>query len=62
VVVVPKGTFLSGALFFKQGCDLQIEKEGVLKGSSTTKTTRPYSRAGKGSSATGPPPSSTSRT
>ena len=34
VVVVPKGTFLSGALFFKQGCDLQIEKEGVLKGST----------------------------
>lgn len=30
-VVVPKGTFLSGALFFKQGVNLLIEKEGVLK-------------------------------
>jgi polygalacturonase len=35
VIVVPKGTFVSGALFFKQGVDLFIEKDGVLK--STTK-------------------------
>ena len=34
VVVVPKGTFVSGALFFKQGVDLRIDKDGVLK--STT--------------------------
>jgi polygalacturonase len=34
VLVVPKGTFLSGALFFKQGVDLTIEKDGVLKGTT----------------------------
>jgi polygalacturonase len=32
VLVVPKGTFLCGSIFFKQGVDLLIEKEGVLKG------------------------------
>jgi polygalacturonase len=31
-LVVPKGTFLSGAIFFKQGVDLLVEKDGVLKG------------------------------
>ena len=31
VVVVPPGTFLSGAIFLKQGVDLYIEKDGVLK-------------------------------
>jgi len=34
VVVVPKGTFMSGALFFKQGVNLLVEKDGVLKGST----------------------------
>ena len=34
VIVVPKGTFLSGALYFKQGVNLIIEKDAVLK--STT--------------------------
>ena len=34
VVVVPKGTFLSGALFFKPGVNLLVEKDGVLKGST----------------------------
>ncbi len=33
VVVVPKGTFLSGAVFLKQGVHLCVEKDGVLKGS-----------------------------
>ena len=33
VVVVPKGTFLSGALFFKQGTHLLVEEGGKLKGS-----------------------------
>jgi exo-poly-alpha-galacturonosidase len=33
VVVVPKGIFISGALFLKKGVNLQIEKGGVLKGS-----------------------------
>jgi exo-poly-alpha-galacturonosidase len=33
VVVVPKGIFISGALFLKKGVKLQIEKGGVLKGS-----------------------------
>src|SRR5271165_560590 len=31
VVVVRKGTFLSGAIFLKQGVNLTIEKGGVLK-------------------------------
>jgi polygalacturonase len=35
VLVVPKGVFLSGALFFKQGVNLLIEKDGVLKGSAS---------------------------
>jgi polygalacturonase len=34
VVVVPKGTFLSGAIFLKQGVDLLVEKDGVLKGTT----------------------------
>jgi polygalacturonase len=31
VIVVPKGVFLSGAIFLKQGVDLLVEKDGVLK-------------------------------
>ena len=34
VVVVPRGTFLTGAIFLKQGCNLEVEKGGVLKGST----------------------------
>jgi polygalacturonase len=34
VAVVPAGTFLSGAIFLKQGVDLLVEKDGVLKGST----------------------------
>jgi hypothetical protein len=30
VVVVPKGTFVSGAIFLKQGANLYVEKDGVL--------------------------------
>ncbi len=33
VVVVPKGTFLSGSLFFKQGVNLYLNEGGMLKGS-----------------------------
>ena len=33
VVVVPKGTFLSGSLFFKPKTHLHLEKDAVLKGS-----------------------------
>lgn len=33
VVVVPKGTFLSGSIFFKQGVNLLVEEGGTLKGS-----------------------------
>jgi exo-poly-alpha-galacturonosidase len=33
-VVVPKGTFRTGAIFLKRGVNLLIEKEGVLKGST----------------------------
>ena len=32
-LVVPAGTFVTGALFFKQGVNLSIDKGGVLKGS-----------------------------
>ena len=35
-VVIPKGTFLSGSVFLKQGVNLHIEKDGVLKGSTST--------------------------
>jgi polygalacturonase len=34
VVVVPQGTFMSGALFFKPGVNLLVEKEAVLKGTT----------------------------
>ncbi len=34
VIVVPKGTFLTGALYFKPGVNLELQKDGVLK--STT--------------------------
>src|SRR5690606_17028034 len=33
VVIIPKGTFLSGSLFFKKGTHLHLEEGGVLKGS-----------------------------
>ena len=32
VLVVPQGIFLTGSLFFKQGVDLRIMKDGVIKG------------------------------
>jgi polygalacturonase len=34
IVVVPTGTFLSGAIFLKQGANLLVEKDGVLKGTT----------------------------
>lgn len=33
VIVIPRGTFLSGSLFFKPGTHLHLEEGGVLKGS-----------------------------
>jgi polygalacturonase len=33
VIVVPKGVFLTGALFLRQGVSLRVEKDGMLKGS-----------------------------
>ncbi|HWA09601.1 MAG TPA: glycoside hydrolase family 28 protein [Opitutaceae bacterium] len=36
-VVVPTGTFLSGALFLKQGVNLHLERGGTLKGSDQLK-------------------------
>lgn len=33
VIIVPRGTFLSGSLFFKPGTHLYLEEDGVLKGS-----------------------------
>ena len=35
VLVVPKGTFLSGAIFLKQGVNLCVEKDGVSRGPPT---------------------------
>lgn len=37
VVVVPAGTFISGAIFLKSGVNLRVEKDGVLKGSDQLK-------------------------
>ena len=34
IVIVPKGVFLSGAIFLKQGVNLNVEKDGVLKGTA----------------------------
>ena len=34
-LVVPAGTFLSGALYFKQGVNLRVEKDAVLKSTTT---------------------------
>lgn len=33
VIVVPKGTYLTGAIYFKQGVHLYVDKDAVLKGS-----------------------------
>jgi polygalacturonase len=33
-VVVPRGTFRSGSIFLKQGVNLLVEKDGVLKGTT----------------------------
>jgi len=33
VIVVPEGTFMTGSLYFKQGVNLYICKNGILKGS-----------------------------
>ncbi len=33
-LVVPAGTFLTGAIFFKQGVNLHVESDGVLKGTT----------------------------
>ncbi|MEJ2648939.1 MAG: glycosyl hydrolase family 28 protein [Sedimentisphaerales bacterium] len=33
-VVIPAGTFITGAVFFKQGVNLEIEADGVLKGTT----------------------------
>lgn len=33
VVIVPPGTYLTGAVFFRQGTHLRVEEGGVLKGS-----------------------------
>jgi polygalacturonase len=35
-LVIPKGTFITGSLFLKQGVNLLLEKNGVLKGSQNT--------------------------
>jgi exo-poly-alpha-galacturonosidase len=37
VVVVPKGTFMTGSISLKRGVNLEIEKDGVLKGTTEQK-------------------------
>ncbi|MEP6675455.1 MAG: glycoside hydrolase family 28 protein [Ferruginibacter sp.] len=37
VVIIPEGTFISGAVFLKKNVSLTIEKNGVLKGSANQK-------------------------
>src|SRR5664280_3340389 len=34
MLVIPKGIFLSGSIFLKQGVNLLVEKDGVLKGTT----------------------------
>jgi polygalacturonase len=36
-VVVPKGTFLSGAIFIKKPVNFRVDKDGVLKGTTNVK-------------------------
>ncbi|HVS70516.1 MAG TPA: glycoside hydrolase family 28 protein [Phycisphaerae bacterium] len=36
-VVIPKGTFVSGAIFIKKPVNLRIDKDGILKGSTAVK-------------------------
>ena len=36
VLVIPKGTFIIGSIFLKQGVNLRVESDGVLKGSTDT--------------------------
>jgi exo-poly-alpha-galacturonosidase len=48
VVVVPKGTFLTGAIFLKQGVNLQIEKDGLLKGTAEQKDYPPINTRWEG--------------
>ncbi len=44
-LVIPKGTFLSGALYFKQGVNLLVEKDAVLKSTTKIEDFRPiYTR------------------
>ena len=33
VIIVPKGTYMTGAIYLKSGVNLYIEEEGTLKGS-----------------------------
>jgi polygalacturonase len=35
-IVVPPGVFVTGSIFLKQGVNLRVEKDGVLKGSANT--------------------------
>jgi len=35
-IVVPRGNFLTGSIFLKQGVNLRVEKDGILKGSQDT--------------------------
>ena len=44
-LVVPKGVFLSGALYFKPGVNLLVEKDAILKSTTTMSDFRPiYTR------------------
>ena len=45
-VVVPAGTFITGAIFFKQGTNLEIEAGGVLKGTTNMAGANALGRSG----------------
>jgi exo-poly-alpha-galacturonosidase len=59
VVVVPKGIFLSGAIFLKQGVNLLVEKDGVLKGTINIDDYPLIQTRWEGTRSFGPPPLST---
>ena len=44
-VVVPQGTYLTGALFFKPGTKLHLEKDATLKGSDEIENFRVWRAA-----------------
>ena len=55
-VVVPQGTYLTGALFFKPGTKLHLEKDATLKGSDEIENFPSYPRVWRAAASTIMPP------